>query len=157
MVYWMLYDKSSPYAHHPRNDEELFFFDEQGKQFKFPSSSDDPTLDLSVIVPAYNEQYRRKFNFKIFNDYHLCIIKRLYLVRPMLDSCLQWLVTVKKSSFEVIVVSDGSTDRTCDVVMEYVEQYGAEQIRLLKLCKNRGKGGAVCLVSNTKLMNPVQK
>lgn len=65
----------------------------------------------------------------------------------MLDSCLHWLTTVSKSPFEVIVVSDGSTDGTCDVVMEYVQKYGADRVRLLKLIKNRGKGGAVCLVS----------
>lgn len=65
----------------------------------------------------------------------------------MLDSCLEWLTTINKSSFEVIVVSDGSTDKTCDVVMEYVQKYGSDRVRLLKLTKNRGKGGAVCLVS----------
>lgn len=65
----------------------------------------------------------------------------------MLDSCLEWLTTINKSSFEVIVVSDGSTDKTCDVVMAYVQKYGSDRIRLLKLIKNRGKGGAVCLVS----------
>lgn len=65
----------------------------------------------------------------------------------MLDSCLKWLTTVYQSSFEIIVVSDGSTDNTCDVVMEYVQKYGSDQVRLLKLIKNRGKGGAVCLVS----------
>lgn len=65
----------------------------------------------------------------------------------MLDSCLGWLISIYQSSFEVIVVSDGSTDNTCDVVMEYVKKYGAEKVRLLKLTKNRGKGGAVCLVS----------
>lgn len=69
----------------------------------------------------------------------------------MLDSCLCWL-TDHKSSFEVIVVSDGSTDKTCDVVMEYVQKYGANRVRLLKLVKNRGKGGAVGFVSKTILI-----
>lgn len=70
----------------------------------------------------------------------------------MLDSCLHWLTANHKSSFEVIVVSDGSTDKTCDVVMEYVRSYGANRVRLLKLVKNRGKGGAVSYVSKTILL-----
>lgn len=70
----------------------------------------------------------------------------------MLDLCLDWLTSIKQSSFEVIVVSDGSTDNTCDVVMEYVQKYGAKQVRLLKLTKNRGKGGAVCLVRKTLII-----
>lgn len=64
----------------------------------------------------------------------------------MLDSCLHWMLEVDKRSFEVIIVSDGSTDKTSDVVMEYVVTLGTDVIRLLKLTKNRGKGGAVCLV-----------
>ena len=78
----------------------------------------------------------------------LYVLKHLFLVRPMLESCLHFLTDVsRKWSFEVIVVSDGSTDGTCDIVMEYVQKYGSNCVRLLKLYKNRGKGGAVCLVS----------
>ncbi|XP_025408904.1 dolichyl-phosphate beta-glucosyltransferase isoform X2 [Sipha flava] len=113
--------KKSPDAYKYRTDEELYFVDEHGKRIKFPKLSDEPVIDLSVIVPAYNEQDRLK---------------------PMLDSCLRWL-SDRKSSFEVIIVSDGSTDKTCDVVMKYVINYGANRVRLLKLVKNRGKGGAV--------------
>lgn len=59
----MLFLNKSPFARKPRNDEESYFVDEHGKTIKFPSLADNPTVDLSVIVPAYNEQYRREFNF----------------------------------------------------------------------------------------------
>lgn len=62
----MLFLNKSPFAHKPRNDEESYFIDEHGKNVKFPSLADDPTVDLSVIVPAYNEQYRCKFDIEIF-------------------------------------------------------------------------------------------
>ena len=55
----------------------------------------------------------------------------------------------KKASFsyEVIIVNDGSPDGTAEQAMKFVSQYGAEKVRLLDLAKNRGKGGAVRLVS----------
>lgn len=125
LMYWMLYLKDSPYANKHRTNDEKHFVDENGRQVPFPSLEDEYTLDLSIIVPAYNEQDR---------------------IRPMLESCLHFLTDVsRKWSFEVIVVSDGSTDGTCDIVMEYVQKYGSNCVRLLKLYKNRGKGGAVCL------------
>jgi len=40
-------------------------------------------------------------------------------------------------------VDDGSKDRTVEVALNYVRREGADKIRLLKLHKNRGKGGAV--------------
>ena len=45
--------------------------------------------------------------------------------------------------YEIIVVNDGSKDKTSDVVLSYVEKYGHEKIKLLELSRNRGKGGAV--------------
>ena len=65
----------------------------------------------------------------------------------MLDECLEYLEQQKKSglSYEVIVVSDGSTDKTVEVAHSYAKKYDA--VRVLALVKNRGKGGAVRLVS----------
>ena len=46
-------------------------------------------------------------------------------------------------TYEIIVVDDGSRDRTCAVVQSYVKKYGTDTVRLLKLFRNHGKGGAV--------------
>ncbi|KHJ85835.1 RNA polymerase Rpb3/Rpb11 dimerization domain protein [Oesophagostomum dentatum] len=64
----------------------------------------------------------------------------------MLDECLEYLMERKKNddsfSFEVLVVDDGSTDRTADVGVEYGLKYDGI-VKVLKLERNLGKGGAV--------------
>ena len=104
---------------------------EQEKTFKssisdtelkvFPSLDDPGSVDLSVIVPAYNETLR---------------------LPKMLDECLEFLKK-RSTSYEVIIVDDGSKDGTTDTALEYVEKYGSDTVRVLTLARNRGKGGAV--------------
>lgn len=50
-------------------------------------------------------------------------------------------------SYEVIIVNDGSPDGTAEQAMKFVSEYGTEKVRLLDLVRNRGKGGAVRMVS----------
>ncbi len=94
-----------------------------GRTLPFPSLLlDEATLDLSVVVPAYNEERR---------------------LSPMLDEALAHL-TRTTLSWEIIVVDDGSRDGTGQLVLDaYTRVLGTERVRLLKLRQNRGKGGAV--------------
>lgn len=46
-------------------------------------------------------------------------------------------------TYEVIVVDDGSTDRTAAEVKRWVAQLGTDAVRLLTLSENQGKGAAV--------------
>jgi len=76
-----------------------------------------------------------------------------FLVPPMLDECTDYLEEkIKKSDgkfmYEVIVVSDGSKDGTVDEAMKFSKKLGTEKVRVLNLETNRGKGGAVKLVSS---------
>nr|CAG4636438.1 EOG090X0BIY [Eubosmina coregoni]SVE70002.1 EOG090X0BIY [Eubosmina coregoni] len=94
----------------------------------FPSINDVSSVFLSIIVPAYNEE------------------KRLPV---MLDECLDYLErNLHKNSqhtYEVVIVDDGSTDKTTEVALQYTSKYGCDKVRVLTLVKNRGKGGAVRL------------
>lgn len=68
----------------------------------------------------------------------------------MLEECLECLEARTKSSeslkYEIIVVSDGSKDKTVQKSLEYSKKLGTDKFRVLELIKNRGKGGAVRLV-----------
>uniref|UniRef100_A0A1B0D386 Dolichyl-phosphate beta-glucosyltransferase n=1 Tax=Phlebotomus papatasi TaxID=29031 RepID=A0A1B0D386_PHLPP len=120
---------TTPYPRIVRHKEENYFTDPvtQTRQ-EFPSIEEEPALDLSVIVPAYNEEDR---------------------LGKMLDECLEYLnkrrMTRPFLSFEVIIVSDGSTDRTVEVANKYSRANGCDHVRVLPLVRNRGKGGAVRL------------
>ncbi|KAF7309940.1 Glyco-trans-2-like domain-containing protein [Mycena indigotica] len=80
------------------------------------------TVDLSVVVPAYNETERLPI---------------------MISAALTHLQKQKPRSFEVIIVDDGSSDGTSAKALELASQYPTADIRVVTLEQNLGKGGAV--------------
>ena len=75
---------------------------------------------LSVVIPAYNEEAS---------------------IRKTVESVRTYL-TESKISHELLVVDDGSTDRTAEIVLEVAKS--VPSLRLLR-SGHRGKGGAVKL------------
>jgi dolichyl-phosphate beta-glucosyltransferase len=48
------------------------------------------------------------------------------------------------SGYEILIVDDGSRDRTVEVALSFARKHGLHDVlRVVKLAKNRGKGGAV--------------
>lgn len=79
-----------------------------------------PTLGstrISVVIPAFNEQQRLGGTLRRVLDY--------------LDG--------RGEGFEILVVDDGSVDRTAEVAGEYPDP----PVRVLRLLENRGKGAAL--------------
>jgi len=78
-----------------------------------------PQPDLSIVVPAYNEQGR---------------------LEPTLRAYLRYCCE-RDRSVEVIVVDDGSTDATTPLVERLTAEFA--ELRLIRLAQNQGKGYAV--------------
>lgn len=119
---------TKPYPDLGRYDSEKYFLNEKQEKCLFPSINDPASIELSVIVPAYNEEER---------------------LPMMMDEALEYLEERKKKlksfTYEVIVVDDGSKDKTTQTAQSYCNKYGSDKIRVLTLAKNRGKGGAIRL------------
>lgn len=99
-------------------------------------------LELSIVIPAFNEEFR---------------------LPKTLESIFAWLET-RRESAEVIVVDDGSSDRTAEIVAALQSKYPS--LRLLSNGKNRGKGfsvrhgmlearGEITLFSDADLSTPI--
>jgi len=67
-----------------------------GDRLPFPSLFESPSLDLSVVIPAYNEEDR---------------------LPVMLEESVDYLVKNFGDKFEIILVDDGSKDKTTSVAL----------------------------------------
>ncbi|GAB1609611.1 dolichyl-phosphate beta-glucosyltransferase-like [Argonauta hians] len=126
----IVYILAEPHPSLIRYESEMFFIDPKNNNEKsrFPNNSDAASIDLSVVVPAYNEEER---------------------MPQMLNEAIAFLNKRQKKNlaftYEIIIVDDGSRDKTTETGLLYVEKYGSDKIRVLTLEKNRGKGGAIRL------------
>jgi glycosyltransferase involved in cell wall biosynthesis len=84
------------------------------------SASHPLIRSLSIVVPAYNEQERLPDTIRRIDD---------YLSRS------EWVF------YEILIVDDGSTDRTVEIASEIAKD--RPNIRILRNPGNRGKGYSV--------------
>lgn len=75
--------------------------------------------ELSIVIPAFNEER---------------------VLRKCLEA-VEGYVRAKQIMYEILIVDDGSTDRTREIARGYSDQNG--RVRLLTNDQNRGKGFAV--------------
>ena len=92
------------------------------KPIPLPYIDDPATVDLSIIVPTYNETKR---------------------MPKMLESTIKHILSIPKRKTEILIIDDGSTDGTSDLALEYAKENLETEIRVITREKNSGKGGAV--------------
>ncbi|XP_062214141.1 uncharacterized protein LOC133915130 [Phragmites australis] len=104
------------------------FFEDPNSLNKVPCPSifDPPEKYISLIVPAYNEEHRLP-----------------EALTETLNYLKQRSAADKSFSYEVLIVDDGSTDRTSKVAFNFVKQHKIDNVRVLLLGRNHGKGEAV--------------
>ena len=101
------------------------------KPLLLPRLEDPSSVDLTVVIPAYNETER-------LPEMMAATVKHLTASAPgglMKDN--------KKRSFEILVVDDGSRDGTSAAALQLAHKYSTCDIKVVTLEKNVGKGGAV--------------
>lgn len=103
-----------------------------------------PKLDLSVVIPAYNEEFRL----------------------PKTLECIFEYLQIRPYQAEIIVVDDGSSDRTIEIVNSSRQKY--PRLRLVSNAENRGKGfsvrhgmieaqGEIALFTDADLSTPIEE
>jgi dolichyl-phosphate beta-glucosyltransferase len=111
---------------------------------KPPSGRLNRRVELSIVIPAYNEQAR--------------LLPTLQRISKYFDG--------RGVDYEVVVVDDGSQDHTLEIAKQFA--LGNHRIRVLHNVTNRGKGGAVrrgvaasrgerVLFTDTDLSTPIEE
>ncbi|CAJ2501515.1 Uu.00g043680.m01.CDS01 [Anthostomella pinea] len=117
-------------------------------------------LHVSVVFPAYNEEDRilptlkeaveyLDANFGRANATHLNPPNQLKKpgsrpLSPRRHHSQQNAPQQDLSGYEIIIVNDGSSDKTVQVALDFARQHDLHDIlRITTLAKNRGKGGGV--------------
>lgn len=90
-----------------------------------PSLADEGSVDLSVVIPAYNETGRLPSMLEV---------TLAHLNSPAIKS---------SRTYEILIVDDGSKDDTSALALKLASHYPQSELRVVTLEKNLGKGGAV--------------
>ncbi|KAK4047009.1 hypothetical protein OIV83_005695 [Microbotryomycetes sp. JL201] len=102
-------------------------------------TSSSATLELSVVVPAYNES--KRIGSMLRDSVSFLEERQLDETRPLPRG-------VDRGSYEVLVVDDGSKDNTAEYVLSVAKELHGQrslirgEIKVVRLTRNRGKGGA---------------
>lgn len=84
-----------------------------------PTIADQPTRDLSIVIPAYNEEKN---------------------IRRMIEECQTYCAS-RKLNAEIIVINDGSSDSTAAIVETLAR--GNSSLRVITHDTNSGKGASI--------------
>lgn len=134
--------------------------DEMGRK---DNSADEAEVLVTMVVPAYNEQERllqmmeeavtfleERYGNEKTNGSTSTLTKRNTRQNGnstiTTDTTTDTNTTTSTTGWELLIVSDGSTDKTTSVALNHAKSLSktcSGSIRVISLTHNRGKGGAV--------------
>ncbi|SNX82619.1 related to dolichyl-phosphate beta-glucosyltransferase [Melanopsichium pennsylvanicum] len=124
-------------------------------------------VQLSVVVPAYNEKERLPVMLKETIEFLESLKKqKRSLVQGLergsspngkangvlngstarpnsITTSVHSALHQPLTSYEILIVDDGSRDNTHQIALDFAEEHDTPSVRVIRLVKNRGKGGAV--------------
>ncbi|KAJ2766400.1 dolichyl-phosphate beta-glucosyltransferase [Coemansia nantahalensis] len=112
----------------PRDESENYYLciDEKHERQRLGDLRSEATVDLSIVVPAYNEEER---------------------LPVLLDDVRRYVAERRRReprfSYELLIMDDGSRDKTLEVAMAHARKHGVRELKAVRHVVNRGKGGAV--------------
>jgi dolichyl-phosphate beta-glucosyltransferase len=125
---------------HRTDAEKLGDFSE-----KHTGTINEPEVEMSVVIPAYNEEER----LEIMLEEAVAFLDAEYGRTSVSANKGKSNGSAKGGDskiggYEILIVNDGSKDKTVDVALEFSRKNNLHDVlRICTLKENRGKGGAV--------------
>lgn len=121
---------------------------EVGDGEKHTGAIDDAEVEMSVVVPAYNEEERLEVMLEEAVEFLDQEYGRVPNLKKKTNGHANGTTHSKRSQgmggYEILIVNDGSLDKTVDVALAFAKKNKLHDImRVCTLKQNRGKGGAV--------------